>query len=279
MTIRIGSNGPAKPGALRHTAQQREAEKKSLEKLSSGRRINRAADDAAGLAIANRMGEVLKGLEQGMGNVYDGVSMVETADAALAGTSEQLGRMRELAVTAANDTLSPDQREAVQAEFDSIYSEVDRAAESADFNGHKLLDGSAGEVEINVGQGSGPDAQTIKMDLSRPMDADSLGLGALDLSGPDGDNARTAIASIDAALAQVSGQRSELGAASNRLMSAHQGLAVAAENTYAAQSRIMDTDYAQETAELTRRQVMARAGDAVLVQGTLMPSSVMDLLK
>ena len=277
MTIRIGSQNPATMRALRNSSTQRDEQTKSFEKLSSGKRINRAGDDAAGLAIANRMGEVLKGLEQGMANVYDGVSLLDTADGGLANTAEQLGRMKELAVHAANDTLSPDQREAIQAEFDSLYSEVDRVAESVEFNGKKLLDGSAGEVSINVGQGDG--ASNVGLDLSAAFDATALGLGSLDLTGGDGSNARASLGAIDDALAQVSAQRSELGASSNRLLSAGRELAVAAENTYASRSRIMDSDYAVQTSELARQQVLARASDAVLVQGRLMPSSVMDLLK
>lgn len=278
MSIRIGSPTSTAGSSLRSSAQNRADEKKAFEKLSSGKRINRAADDAAGLAIAEGMSAELRGLEQGMKNVYDGISMVSTADAGLEASGDQLLRMRELAVSAANDVLSPQQRDAVQAEFDSLYSEVDREAASLQFNDKKVLDGSAGQVEIGVGMAAAGGPEKIVLDFSRNMDAASLGLGTTRLDGPDGSNARAAIDDIDAALAKVNAQRAELGAASNRLSSAHQGLAVAAENTTASRSRITDTDYAVETAELTRKQIMAHVGDAVTVQGRLMPSSVMSLL-
>ncbi len=279
MSIRIGTKSQATMSAMRHSAQNRAEEKKSFEKLSSGKRINRAADDAAALAIAEEMSAVLKGLEQGMENVYDGLSMVETAEGGLAGTSDQLHRMRELAVAASNGTVSPDQRDAMQAEFDSLKSEISRTAESTEFNGQKVLDGSAGEVDIALGQAAGGSTGAITMDFSNNMDASSLGLDGAELSGNDGANARAALDQIDSALAAVNSQRAEFGASSNRLMSANQGLAVAAENTYASRSRIMDTDYAKETAALTRQQILAKAGDAVMVQGRMMPSSVMNLLK
>ncbi len=279
MSIRIGSPNQATMSALRNSSRNRMDERKSFEKLSSGKRVNRAADDAAALAIAEEMGSMLKGLEQGMENVYDGISMVETADTSLESTTNQLHRMRELAVAAASDVLNPQQRGAIQAEFDSIYGEIDRTAESSEFNGKQLLDGSSGEVDVALGQSADGGAETISVDLSHNMDSASLGLAGVQLSGADGSNARAALDDIDDALAAVSAQRADFGAAGNRLMSAHQNLAVAAENTYASRSRIMDTDYAKETAELTRKQILSQAGDAVMVQGRLMPSSVMNLLK
>ncbi len=279
MSMRVGSKNQTSANSLRNAAENRAEEKKSLEKLGSGKRINRAADDAAGLAMAEQLGAALKGLEQGMENVYDGLSMIETAEAGLGGTTDQLHRMRELAVSAASDTLNPGQRDAIQAEFASLSAEIDRTSASTEFNGQQLLDGSAGEVEIALGQGSGAEAGAIAMDLSHNMDAESLGLVDSHLDGADGSNALAAIDEIDSALAAVSAQRAEFGGTANRLMSAHQGLAVATENSYASRSRIMDTDYAKETAELTRRQILAQAGDAVSMQGRMMPASVLNLLK
>jgi flagellin len=279
MSMRIGSKNSGPMSSLRNAAENRAEEKKSFEKLSSGKRINQAADDAAGLAMAESLGAALKGLEQGMENVYDGLSMIETAEAGLGSTSNQLGRMRELAVSAASDTLSSGQRDAIQAEFASLSAEIDRTAASSEFNGQRLLDGSAGEVDISLGHSAGSEPDTIAMDLSHNMDAASLGLDSTNLDGADGSSARAALEDIDNALAAVSSQRAEFGGTANRLMSAQQGLAVTTENTYASRSRIMDTDYAKETAELTRRQILSQAGDAVTVQGRLMPSSVMNLLK
>ncbi len=275
MSIRIGSKSLTNMSSLRNSSRSRAEEQKSFEKLSSGKRINRAADDAAGLAIAEQMGAILKSLEQGQENVYDGLSMVDTADAALGSTTDQLHRMRELAVAAGSDVLNPQQRNAIQIEFDSVYGQIDRTAASTEFNGQKMLDGSAGEVEISLGQ----DAGTISLDFSQNMDAASLGLDTVQLSGADGSNARSALADIDQALEAISTQRAEFGSTSNRLMSANQGLAVAAENTYASRSRIIDTDYAKQTAELTRQQILSQASTAVTIQGRLIPSSVLSLLE
>jgi flagellin len=279
MSMRVSGKNTGPLSSLRNAAENRAEEKKSFEKLSSGKRINQAADDAAGLAMAEKLGATLKGLEQGMENVYDGLSMIETAEAGLGSTSNQLGRMRELAVSAASDTLSSGQRDAIQAEFSSLSAEIDRTAASTEFNGQQLLDGSAGEVNISLGYSAGSEPDAIAMDLSHNMDAASLGLASTSLGGADGSNARAALEDIDNALAAVNSQRADFGGTANRLMSAHQGLAVTTENAYASQSRIMDTDYAKETAELTRKQILSQIGAAVTVQGRLMPSSVMSLLK
>jgi len=278
MSFRIGANSLLNKGGLRQSAQNRTRERKTLEKLSSGQRVNRAADDAAALAIASEMGGILKALEQGMENVYDGLSMVQTADGGLDSTTEQLHRMRELAVTAASDVLNPEQRQAAQTEYESLRNEIDRTTAGLEFNGQRVLDGSAGTVEVALGQGGGDAGSAIDLDFSRNMDSESLGLASTQLDGPDGDNARAAIDDIDRALEAVSSQRAEFGGASNRLLSANRGLAVAAENTYASRSRIVDTDYARQAAELTRQQITVQAGDAVTAQGQLIPSSVLNLL-
>lgn len=279
MSIRINSRHPATMASQRKTSQAKEALDKSLEKLSSGKKINRAADDAAGLAIAMKMGEMLKALEQGMENTYDGLSLAQTADGGMSQTSENLGRMRELAMTAANGTLSSEQRDAVQAEFSALKDEVTRISSSVEFNGQQLLDGSAGQVSISLGDGGGGAPDTIDIDLSAKMDASSLGLENSQVAGADGSNALIALRDVEAALAQVSQQRSELGAVSNRMESASRNMAVAMENTYAAKSRVMDTDYASEMANLTRQQILASAGNAVQVQARGISATALNLLK
>lgn len=276
MSIRINSGPSSNPASQRATSSAKERLEKTLEKLSSGRRINRASDDAAGLAIAEKMGEMIKALEQGMENVYDGMSLVQTADGGLDQTSENLGRMRELAMTAANGTLSSEQRDAVQAEFSALKDEVTRISESVEFNGKKLLDGSEGQVEIAPGQGSGGN---IAVDLGTAMDASSLGLASTRVDGADAGNAVAAIRDLDAALAQVSSQRAQFGAAGNRLESASRSLGVALENTHASQSRIMDADYAVEMASLARDQVMASAGVAAQAQAKGLAATALNLLK
>lgn len=262
MSIRIGATQSVVSKALRRADQNRDDEQKSLTKLSNGQRVNRAADDAAGRAVAAQMRADLAGLEAGLKNVTSGLALVETAEAGLSATTEQLERMKELAVTAADNAMSPELREAVQAEFHSIYGEIDRIAEAFEFNKNKLLDGSVGEV-----------------DVSASLSAEALGLADVRLEGTDGRNAEAALDAVDSALAEVDARRAELGSAVNRLTGTHRNLAVAAENAYAARSPIIDAGTARETAEVVRRQVLAQASDAVTVQGRLLPSSVLNLLQ
>jgi flagellin len=279
MSMRVNSLHPSTLDALRNSQKNRKGMDKSMEKLSSGKRINRAGDDAAGLAIAEKLGQALRGLEQGMENIYDGFSMSQVADGGLSQVTDNLGRMRELAMTSANGTLNQEQRDAVNAEYESLKSEITRISASTEFNGTKLLDGSAGEVDIAVGQDPGSADGTISLDFSANMDAASLGLESSSVDGADPANALAAMDDLEAALASVSSHRADIGASSNRLMSAHQGLAVAVENTYAAQSRIMDVDYAKETAELTRTQILNQANNAMLVQSRGIPATALNLLK
>nr|MEE4268406.1 flagellin [Candidatus Krumholzibacteria bacterium] len=278
MSIQINSRNSSTLASVRSSSQAKERMEKTLEKLSSGKRINRAGDDAAGLAIAQKMGDMIKALEQGMENAYDGLSLVQTADGGMDQTSENLGRMRELAMTAANGTLSPEQRDAVQVEFSALKDEVSRIAGSTEFNGQKLLDGSAGELDIALAD-TGSDADAIAVDLSVNMDASSLGLASSRVDGGDPTNALAAMRDVDAALAQVSSRRAELGSVGNRLESATRNMGVAMENTYASRSRVMDTDYAVEMASLARDQVLASAGTAVQTQARGLAATALNLLK
>jgi len=279
MSFRVNSQSQSTLSALRNSRKNQNNLQKTMEKLSSGKRINRAADDAAGLAIAQKMGEALKGLEQGMENVYDGLSLTQVADGALEQSSDNLLRMRELAMTAANGTLSFSQRDAVQAEFDSLKAEVTRISETTEFNGNQLLDGSAGSMDIATGTGSDGSPDMLSLDLSDNMDASSLGLASTSVSGSDGSDARSALADIDSALAAISSKRAEFGGFSNRLMSAHRSLAVTVENTYAAQSRIQDADYAAETANMTSQQILGQMSTAVQVQSQGLAGTLLNLLK
>ena len=279
MSIRVNSPNQSTLSSLRNSQKNQEKLKKTLEKLSSGHRINRAADDAAGLAISEQLGQALKGLEQGMENVYDGLSLTQVADGALNQSSDNLLRMRELAMTAANGTLNEGQRDAVQAEFDSLKSEITRISESTEFNGNQLLDGTAGDMDIAMGTESGGSPDTLTLDLSANMDATSLGLDASSVSGSDGSAALAAMDDIDSAMAMISSKRSEFGSFSNRLMSAQQSLAISAENTYAAQSRIQDADIAVESANLVRQQILGQSSNAVQIQSRGLASTALNLLK
>ncbi len=275
MSIRVNSPNQSTLSSLRNSRENQEKLKKTLEKLSSGQRINRSADDAAGLAIAQQMGQELRGLEQGMENVYDGLSLTQVADGALSQSSDNLLRMRELAMTAANGTLNAGQRDAVQAEFDSLKAEITRISESTEFNGNQLLDGSAGELDIATGNSQ----DGLTLDLSANMDATSLGLASTSVSGADGAAAQSAMDDIDSALAMISSKRSEFGGFSNRLMSAQQSLAISAENTYAAQSRIQDADFAVESANLVRQQILGQVNNSVQLQSRGLAGTALNLLK
>ena len=279
MSIRINSPSPSTLSSQRNSRKNRNDLQKTFEKLSSGQRINRASDDAAGLAIAEKLGQALKGLEQGMDNVHDGLSMLQVADGGMDQVSENLHRMRELAMTSANGTLNAEQRDAVQQEFAALKDEVNRISGSTQFNGTNLLDGSAGTVDIALGTDDGGTPATIGADLSTGVDATSLGLSTSRVDGADGSNALSAVADIDAALSQVSEHRASLGATSNRLISAHRNLSVAMENTYAAQSRILDTDYAQESSQKTAQQIQAQMSNAVLAQTRGLGATALNLLK
>ena len=279
MSIRVNSPNQSTLASLRNSRENQEKLNKTMEKLSSGKRINRAADDAAGLAVSEQLGQALKGLEQGMENVYDGLSLTQVADGALTQVSDNLLRMRELAMTSANGTLNAGQRDAVQAEFDSLKTEINRISESTEFNGNKLLDGSAGDLDIAMGTESGGSPDALTLDLSANMDATSLGLDASSVSGDDGSAALAAMEDVDSALAMVSSKRSEFGGFSNRLMSAQQSLAITAENTYAAQSRIQDADYAVESANLVRQQILGQASTAVQLQSRGLAGTALNLLK
>ena len=211
-----------------------------------------------------------------MRNTYDGLSMARVSDGQMSMISQKLGRMRELTMVAANGTLNEEQRAAVQLEFDALKIEIDRVAESAEFNGTNLLDGSAGSVDISLGTGDG---EAIALDLSHNMDSDSLGLSATRVDGSDGSNAMSAMDDIDAAMASISSYRSDLGAGSNRLMNASRELAITAENTYASKSRIMDADFAVETSNLARQQILAQSSNAMLAQGKGLSMTALNLLK
>lgn len=217
---------------------------KNLEKLSSGYRINRAGDDAAGLAISEKMRGQIRGLEMASKNAQDGISLIQTAEGALNETHAILQRMRELAVQAANDTNTADDRAALQAEVDELIKEIDRIATQTEFNTATLLNGTGG----NNGDGTftfqigANDSQTITLTIS-DMQSAALGVNGLDIS-TDSATATAAITTIDDAIKLVSDERANLGAYQNRLEHTINNLGTSAENLTAAESRIRDVDYA-----------------------------------
>lgn len=254
---------------------------KAMEQLSTGTRINSAADDAAGLAIANKMTSQIRGLNQAVRNANDGISMIQTAEGATKEITNMLQRMRELAVQAANDTNTTDDRTALKAEVTQLSDEITRIASNTTWNGMKLLDGSkfataSAAANFMVGANSGDAAITVTFKNLKVSSA-GLAIGTLALSAAAG--AKTAIGTIDTALKAVDTFRADLGAKINRLTYAGDNLANVSQNTSESRSRIKDTDYATATTELARTQIISQAATAMLAQANQAPQSVLSLLR
>ena len=256
-----------------------ESQKKVTEKLSSGYKVNRAADDAAGLTISEKMRSQIRGLTQASANAQDGVSCVQTAEGALAEVHSMLQRMNELAVKAANGTNTSADRLAIQKEVSALASEISRVAQSTQFNTLNLLNGSfsAGKT-LQVGTAN-VSAQRITIKISK-MDASTLGVatGGKAISVSTQTNAQTAITKITQAIARVSAQRSDLGAVQNRLEHTIANLDNVVENTTAAESQIRDTDMAKTMVEYTKNNILAQAGTSMLAQANQSTQNVLSLL-
>jgi len=252
---------------------------KSLEKLSSGLRINRAGDDAAGLAISEGLRGDIRAYQQASRNAEDGISMVQTAEGALAEISNITVRLKELAEQAANGTIGSAERSFLNQEFEALLNEVTRISDTTEFNGAQLLDGSGGTIDIQVGIAAGSSNQ-VSVSFTTTISASSLGLtvGSISITGTDATNALAAITAIDSAVSTVSSTRAGFGAAQNRLESTVRNLGIAVENFSAANSRIRDVDIASETANLTSLQILQQAGISVLAQANFAPQSALSLL-
>lgn len=254
---------------------------KSLEKLSSGLRINRAADDAAGLAISEGLRSQVGGLTVAARNAQDGISVVQTAEGGLTEVHSILQRVRDLAVQAGNDSNNADARTAITTEVTALTSELTRISASTEFNGIKLLDssaGTAGVMSFQIGAGANEAANTIKVDLNKANVADVVtGLGTLDFTTATG--AAAAITAVDAQITKISSARSELGAVQNRFEHSIASTNVAKENLTAAQSRIRDVDMAEEMVKYTRSNVLSQAGTAMLAQANQSTQGVLSLLR
>ena len=247
------------------------SQSKSTEKLSSGYKINRAADDAAGLAISEKMRRQIRGLTQASSNAQDGISMVQTAEGALNEVHDMLQRMNELAVKAANGTLTSEDKTYIQAEVTQLIEEIDRTSNDTTFNKMNLLDGSVSKVALQVGSEAG---NTIELKLEK-MSASGLQISGVDVS----DDASGAISSIEAAITTVSGFRSNLGAIQNRLEHTINNLNNVVENTTSAESAIRDTDMATEMVRYSNNNILAQAGQAMLAQANQSNQGVMSLLQ
>ena len=247
----------------------------AMERLSSGLRINSAKDDAAGLAIAERMNSQVRGMGVAVQNANDGISLAQTAEGGLNEIGNMLQRMRELAVQSANGTNSASDRDNLQAEFAQLGEEIGRIADTTSFNNVKILGAGAGSFSFQVGANAGE-----KLDIST-VDADTLDVAtalAATVDGASGGNASAAIALLDAAIDQVTTQRANYGAVQSRFESAINNLQIGIENQAAARGRIVDADFAVETAALTRSQILQQAGNAMVAQANSAPQSVLQLL-
>lgn len=248
---------------------------KSLEKLSSGMRINRAGDDAAGLAISEKMRGQIRGLNQAIRNAQDGISLIQTAEGALNETHSILQRMRELAVQAANDTNTNADRQALQSEVNQLVEEINRIATTTQFNTKALLDGTVASTGLVFHIGANIN-QSITLTISDTQ-ASALGLSGISISTQASANA--AISTIDSAIQYISEVRAKLGAYQNRLEHTINNLGVSSENLTAAESRIRDVDMAKEMMAFTKNNILMQAATAMLAQANQLPQAVLQLLR
>jgi flagellin len=248
-------------------------QQKTLEKLSSGFRINRAGDDAAGLAISEKMRGQIRGLNQASRNAQDGISLIQTTEGAMNETHAILQRMRELAVQSANDTYVTEDRNNLQAEVAQLIQEVNRIATTTEFNTKKVLNGTFTDQVFHIGANAG---QSITVSIGS-ISSTALGIDAVNISTQTG--ADTAIGLVDTALNNVSTARANLGAIQNRLEHTIKNLDVAAENLQASESRIRDVDMAKEMVEFTKANILNQAATAMLAQANQTPQTVLQLLR
>lgn len=276
MGLRINTN-TASLNAQRNLMGTKMGLDKSLERLSSGYRINRAGDDAAGLAISENLRAQIRGLKQASRNAQDGVSLVQVAEGSLNEISSILIRLRELSVQAASDTIGPVERQFLNVEYDQLVSEIDRIADGTEFNGTQLLSGTGSILDFQVGTRNDPNIDRLSFDASK-ADANSAALGVNLTSVADKASAQNTLSALDQAIVSVSAMRADFGAIQNRLTSTISNLAVSVENMSSANSRIRDVDVAEETAEMTRNNILLQAGTSVLAQANNTAQTALGLL-
>ncbi|MAG56850.1 MAG: flagellin FliC [Planctomycetes bacterium] len=274
MGLRIGTNSSSLT-AQRNLAQATKALNRNFEHLSTGKRISRASDDAAGLAISARLRAQIRGLGTAINNTNDGISLVQTAEGGLSEIEDSLIRMRELAVQANNGTLTATDQDALQAEFAELRSSIDQIAGSTSYNGNSLLD-TTGSITLQIGTGTTAGVDTYNVSTTS-VTASDLGVSSSDI-GSSGDPS-AAIVALDTAIDSLTTVRAQFGAVQNRLDSTVNTLAVKQENLAAANSRILDVDIAHETAELTKNQILQQSAISVLIQANSQPLSVLALIQ
>jgi flagellin len=277
MGLRINTNVPSLT-AQRHLRTTRGSLDKNLERLSSGSRINHAGDDAAGLAISESLRAQIRGISQAERNAQDGVSMVQVAEGALAEVSNLLIRMRELAVQAASDTVGSNERRFLDVEYRQAMEEIDRISASTEYNGTKLLDGSAPPFEIQIGTKNNPMLDRVRLFDVNGTATNVISLGLNLTSAADKPSAQNSLTSLDQALNQVTAIRAQFGAVQNRLQSVINNIMISKENLSTANSRIRDTDIAEEVSEMTKNQILMQAGVSVLGQANSALKSTLNLL-
>lgn len=271
MGLRVNTN-IASLSAQRNLAKVTDRLVRNYNRLSSGLRIATAADDAAGLGVSERMRAQIKSYGVAARNTQDGISLSQTAEGSLNEVSNILSRMRELAVSASNGTLSSADRSTLDNEFQSLADEIGRISGETEFNNVALLDGSTSSIDIQVGLHSG---DTISVSMENAS-ASALGISSLSLSSASG--AGAAISALDSAIDTVTTARGSLGASQNRLQSALNSILNVRENLSAAESRIRDVDFAFETADLTRNSILQQAATSVLAQANVQPQLALNLL-
>ena len=279
MPLNINTN-VSSLNAQRHLTSNTSMLSKSMEKLSSGYRINRAGDDAAGLALSEKLRSQIRGSQKAQDNVQDGINVLNIADGALQSVTDNLQRMRELAVQAGNDTYNTAQRSSMKAEFDQLASGINQIASATQFNGVKLLNGSASALKLQIGANSSSGVDTLDIGAAGAfgnVNTSSLSLTSVSLSSNSG--ALSALSSLDAAITTINTQRGTIGALSNRLETTATNLATNVENTSASESRIRNVDVASESAKMSQYQILQQAAAAMLTQANQAPQLALQLLR
>ena len=276
MSLRISTNVPSL-NAQKNLRTNNMGLERSMARLSSGNRINQAADDAAGLAISENLKAQIRGMKQASRNAEDGISLVQIAEGGLQELTNIMTRLRELSVQAASDTIGDTERKFLDVEYQQLKSEIQRISEITQFNGRDLLNGTGGIMDIQVGVHNDAFKDRISFNTSAAnATLEAMGLTALGVATKE--TAQSAIETVDLAMVSVNAMRANFGAMQNRLSSTINNLAVAHENFSAANSRIRDTDVAEETAEMTRNNILLQAGVSVLGQANSIQQAALKLL-
>ncbi len=277
MAIRINTNVQS-VFAQKHLARTQRSLRGTMEHLSSGLRLTRAADDAAGMGVSEKMRAHIRSLRMAARNANDGISMVQTAEGALSETGDILSRMRELAVQSASEVLQATERAYLQTEFSTLQEEIERVADSTEFNGLNIADGSVTGVDVQVGIFNVAAQDRITISLQNTQTA-NLGVNTTAVDLTTAANSQVAITAIDTAIDSVNNSRAVYGAAQNRLTSALRNLEDYTENLVETESRIRDVDFAQATADMSRHQIFSQAGISVLAQANQTPQQALSLLQ